>query len=78
MATKVKIHNGVKLLDKSGKYLCFQRVTYHSNEKPSRKGFRFIWERNGKLLPSRGQARIPNARMLKSLLQKAKSEGWFK
>jgi len=59
--------------------LCFHWVTYHySDGSPSQKGYRFIWRRpDGSLQAARGQARIPSAAVLLSLLAQASSAGWF-
>ncbi len=59
--------------------LCFQWVRYHyNNNDPSETGYRFIWKReNGTYQPARGQARIPNASILFSLIHKAITAGWF-
>jgi len=70
-----------------GWHLCFQKCIYHYTDgSEPHPGFRFIW-RDGedqrkdgvpKLKPQRGQARIPNARHLNRLLDKAKKAGWYK
>jgi hypothetical protein len=82
MSTWVEIHNEVQLPMGNGYHLCFQEVSYHYDpQSPSNvdDGYRFIWRnQKGNLLPSRGQARIPDSVTLKRLTQKAKSKGWFK
>ncbi len=55
--------------------LCFQKVTYKSDEW-SDEGFRFIWRRpNGNLQAARGQARLTLPLMFE-LLMKAFKAGW--
>ena len=39
-------------------------------------GYRFMWSRDGKLLPLRGGARIPSVSVLNALVQRAIAEGW--
>jgi len=80
MATRVEIHQEVKLPGNKGWHICFQEVTYHYyDEGWSEYGYRFIWRRpGGSLQPARGQARIPNRVTLERLLKKAKSAGWYK
>jgi hypothetical protein len=78
MSTRIEVHNEVRLPQSKGYHLCFQDVTYHFDwgDEP---GFRFIWrDPNDNLLPSRGQARIPDKVTLERLLKKAKSKGWYK
>ncbi|QIN80691.1 hypothetical protein GBA65_06075 [Rubrobacter marinus] len=58
--------------------LCFQRCTYHYDDRESQPGYRFIWRRpDGTLQPARGQARIPDAGTLERLTEAARAEGWY-
>lgn len=59
--------------------LLFQWVRFHyDNDQKAQQGYRFIWEDpDGNLRPSRGQARIPNAANLLSLVHRATEAGWF-
>lgn len=58
--------------------LCFQKVSYNYDKGKPENGYRFIWKTNkGNLQPARGQARIPDSETLITLLENAKSEGWF-
>ena len=59
--------------------LCFQWVRYHyTDDSPSQMGYRFIWRRpNGSLQAAMGQARIPSAAEMFTLIQKATKAGWF-
>lgn len=56
--------------------LRFQWCQYVYENGTSEHGYRFIWSRDGRLLPSRGQARIPSIRILEQLVAQAKREGW--
>lgn len=61
-----------------GARLCFQRAIYRYDDAAAETGYRFIWRRpNGRLQPARGQAIIPSARILRTLLRRAEEEGWF-
>jgi hypothetical protein len=41
------------------------------------RGYRFIWvDPDGRLLPQRGQARLPSLKMAAELMAKATAEGW--
>ncbi|MDB6065186.1 MAG: hypothetical protein JWR26_1394 [Pedosphaera sp.] len=79
MNTWVEIQDEEKLPGGNGYHICFQNVTYHYDDGSTEDGYRFIWRKpNGNLMPSRGQARIPDAVTLNRLVKKAKSKGWFK
>jgi hypothetical protein len=77
----VEAHNEVRYKfdeDWGGWVLCFQRCTFHLDNKDEL-GYRFIWRRpDGSLQAARGQARIPDAKVLCDLTDAAKAEGWFK
>lgn len=61
-----------------GARLCFQFGTYRYDSGKTEPGYRFIWRRpNGNLQPARGQARIPSADVMFTLLRKANDAGWF-
>jgi hypothetical protein len=81
MATHVKIHNEHPDPAQQGKnwQLYFQQVTYHyDNGNPDEDGYRFIWRRPDRSLQAaRGQARLPNATTIDSLIAEAKSQGWL-
>lgn len=66
-------------IDDGGWQLCFQWGEYHYDDNtPLEKGYRFIWrDDKGNLHAQRGQARIPSANKLLTLLGKASDEGWF-
>ncbi|WP_010424300.1 hypothetical protein [Anaerophaga thermohalophila] len=75
---RVEILNEVSTEKKEDWNLCFQNCIYQYDNGIKQSGFRFIWRRpNGKLQPARGQARIPDKKLLFSLLEKAKEQGWF-
>lgn len=75
----VKPHNEVQHDADGGWKLCFQRVTYHYDDGRNENGYRFIWkDDDGNLRPTRGQARIPNAAVLRRLISKAEATEWFK
>ena len=74
----VEPHNSVELQMEDGWDLLFQYCTYHYNDGESETGYRFIWQKDGKLRPQRGQARIPDAATLQKLLELAKKDGWYK
>lgn len=56
--------------------LAFQWGWYVDQINGSRAGYRFIWLRDGKLQPTRGQARLPSIRLIKALIRQAKDAGW--
>lgn len=39
-------------------------------------GYRWMWSREGRLLPLRGGARIPSWELMKRLIARAEAEGW--
>ena len=58
--TSITILHEVKKQAKDGEYLCFQHVLYPSAD-CQKEGYRFIWKtEDGKMKPTRGQARIPS------------------
>ena len=73
----VEIINDVFVQTTERTKIHFQKVVYCTDDYEE-DGFRFIWSRDGRLLPHKGQARIPNERILYSLLEKAMADGWFK
>ena len=56
--------------------LCFQWCQYVYEDGTSEHGYRFIWRKDERLLPARGQARIPSIQILEQLVAQAKREGW--
>ena len=76
MVNHVEVHNDVFVDKGNENRIHFQEVTYHIDSYEE-KGFRFIWSRNWRKLPHKGQARIPDSETLFELLNKAKKEGWF-
>lgn len=74
MEQEVKTH-GPQVTD--GWQLAFQWCRYvNQDDGTGRHGYRFIWYRNGKMQPTRGQARIPSIGLATKLIDLAKSEGW--
>ena len=63
-------------LDDTETTLCLQWCQYVYEDGTSEYGYRFIWRRDGRLLPSRGQARIPSLAALEKLVAQAKRGGW--
>ena len=63
----------------NGWTLYFQKGTWHLDDGTTEEGYRFIYRRpDGRLQAARGQARIPDAATLQSLVDKAKAAGWYK
>lgn len=61
MYARCEVLDEVKQKLDDGESLCFQKVTYHYSDGTSQTGYRFIRRsREGKMLPQRGQARIPD------------------
>ena len=62
------------------RHLYFQKCEWqYSNGIPSEYGFRFMWrDQCGKLIPHRGQARIPSKQDIDRLLNFAVQAGWYK
>ena len=57
--------------------LCFQKVQYVESETKKTPGFRFIYrDQNNKLLPQRGQARIPDLKTASAMIAVAEARGW--
>ncbi|WP_058953150.1 hypothetical protein [Clostridium tyrobutyricum] len=80
ISARVQVINEV-CYDESAKgekwVLCLQWCRYIYNDGSLETGFRFIWRRpDGTLQAARGQARIPNLKMVEELMEKAKIEGW--
>ena len=75
MPNRVQVIKETRLEEKETT-LCFQWVLYVYEDGTSEYGYRCIWRRDGKLLPSRGQARIPSIAALEKLVAQAKREGW--
>ena len=69
-----------QILDNKKSYswdLCFQKVEYVESDTKKTPGFRFIYrDQNGKLLPQRGQARIPDLATAKAMIFVAESRSW--
>ncbi len=76
----IQIHDEVTVPYKPwNSALCFQRVTYHYDDGNASDGYRFIYRTAaGNLKPQRGQAMIPNAKLLFKLTDAAKAAGWLK
>ena len=73
----IKILHEVKKQAKDGEFLCLQHVIYPYTESNDKEGYRFIWKTiDGKMQPSRGQARIPSLSIALELISMAMSEGW--
>ena len=75
MPTRVQVIKEARL-DENKTTLCFHFVQYVYEDGTNEYGYRFIWRRDGRLLPSRGQARIPSIEALETLVAHAKREGW--
>jgi hypothetical protein len=74
----VKILKEAQIGEEGNWKLCFQWVQYNYDDASPQKGYRFIWRRpDGSLQASRGQARIPSASNMFTLISKASAEGWF-
>ena len=77
---RVKVERETRTFDPrmtDGWQLAFQWCRYVNQDDGSRShGYRFIWIRDGKLQPSRGQARLPSLEVIKKLVERAESEGW--
>lgn len=57
--------------------LAFQYCNYCYDDGSNEFGYRFIWvDSEGKLRPSRGQARIPSTSDILTLVAKSIAEGW--
>ncbi len=75
---KFKIHEEVTNQEVNEWRLYFQYGTYSFDDGTEpQTGYRFIWRRNGRLQPARGQARIPSKQHLTELLDLATEEGWY-
>ena len=73
----ITVLNEVKKQSKDGDYLCLQHVIYPYENQNNKEGYRFIWKTSdGKMQPSRGQARIPSLSIALELISLALSEGW--
>ena len=56
-------------------YLQYGRWDY--SDRNWQAGYRFIWEdAEGRLIPARGQARLPSLAAAEELMAVAKAEGW--
>lgn len=76
MSTIIILHEAKKDT-KDGESLCLQHVMYPYPESQDKEGYRFIWRTiDGKMQPSRGQARIPSLSVALELISIAMSEGW--
>jgi hypothetical protein len=74
-----KVHNETRDRRAGEWQLCFQQCTYYQDDGRIFKGYRFIWrDPEERMKPQRGQARIPNAKILRRLIAKAEDEGWLK
>ena len=76
MPNRVRVIREARWEKNEIEHLCFQWCQYLYEDGGSEDGYRFIWRRNEKMLPSRGQARIPSGEILKQLIAQAKREGW--
>ena len=75
--SSIKVLHEVKKQAKDGEYLCLQHVLYPYSDSDDKEGYRFIWRtEDGKMQPSRGQARIPSLSVALELISTAMSEGW--
>lgn len=82
MATsaRVQVINEVAYDDKAvgnSWVLCLQWCRYVYDDGTMEMGFRFIWRRpDGSLQAARGQARLPDLKMIETLMEKARQQGW--
>ena len=75
--TLISVLHEVKKQSIDGGYLCLQHVVYPYSESDNKEGYRFIWRtEDGKMQPSRGQARIPSLSVALELISMALSDGW--
>jgi len=74
---RVQVVNRTDLGDASEYHVELQWCRYLYDDGKMEHGYRFIWVTpDGKLLPQRGQARLPSLKMATELMKKAKAEGW--
>ncbi len=74
---RVHVQHEVTLHDPSREFQLFlQWGNYNYDDGTAQKGYRFIWKQNGKLKPTRGQARIPSTDDIIALVSAAKAAGW--
>lgn len=76
---KIEVLEEVPTKAETGEWtLCFQWGVWHYDDSSSQDGYRFIWrDKENKLRPQRGQARIPDAARMLDLMGQAADEGWF-
>lgn len=77
---KIEVLEEVPTEPEAGEWtLCFQWGVWHyDDESSSQEGYRFIWrDKENKLRPQRGQARIPSAARMLDLMGQAADKGWF-
>ena len=79
MTAKIEILNEVsKIFINSNYKLCFQECKYFYEDGTDDSGYRFIYrDSDNKLLPHRGQARIPDKNTLEELINAAEKAGWL-
>lgn len=74
---RVQIINETTLHDDSCQYrLWFQWCLYVYDDGTSQHGYRFMWRKDGKLMTTRGQARINSTDDIIALVSAAKTAGW--
>ena len=74
---RVQVVNCTDLGDRSETHIEIQWCRYLYDDGTMQHGYRFIWvDETGRLLPQRGQARLPSLKMAAELMKKAKTEGW--
>jgi len=72
---RIVVLNEVETEEWNGWKLCFQYGIWDGPDN-QHKGYRFIWRKDGKLKPQRGQARLPSIHQARELMDKAKAAGW--
>jgi len=74
---RILVLDEVKSTSADGFSLCFQKCVYKYPNNLDQPAYRFIYrDPQGRMRPQRGQAAIPNFRVLKSLLKKAEVKSW--
>jgi hypothetical protein len=56
--------------------LWFQWCRWNFPDGSAQHGYRYIWKNRGRLMPQRGQARIPSWDVQKKMHEQAVAEGW--
>jgi hypothetical protein len=77
MARAEILHETYDEVDPSGCRVELHYIKLHHHDRSAEYGYRFMWrDAAGRLLPHRGQARIPKLALAQRLMAKAMAEGW--